>query len=422
MASLERRTWGSGFQGLTRRDRQPCHYSVYMPDLLVGRRIALDGDVAADVADAERELVRFNAAAAALADTEALARLLLRAESVASSKIEGLQVGGRRLLRADAAQAMGVDPKDETATEILANINAMVQGIGAVEDGGLLSLETLLEVHRRLLAGSRMEGHGGRIRVEQNWIGGSDYNPCSADFVPPPPEVVPDLLEDLLSFCNDDSLPALAQAAIAHAQFETIHPFADGNGRAGRTLIHLILRRRGIAPHYVPPVSLVLATWVNDYVAGLTATRYIGPLDSGDAHEGINQWIMLFAGATRRAVQDAMAFEQQVRELQASWVEKAGNPRRNSTVRRVIQVLPAAPVLTASTTSILTGRSFQAANGAISVLVDAGVLEQVKVGRRNRAFEAPELVEAFTSLERQLGSPGGNTRISQPSRHVPALP
>ena len=411
MAGFEQRMWRGGFQGLTRRDRRPCQYSVYMPDPLVGRRMALDGDVAAEVADAERELFRFNSAAAALADTEALARLLLRAESVASSKIEGLQVGGRRLLRADAAQAMGVDPKDGTALEILANINAMAQGIGAVEDGSLLSLDTLLEVHRRLLAGSRMEDHGGRVRAEQNWIGGSDYNPCSADFVPPPPEAVPRLLDDLLSFCNGDSLPALAQAAIAHAQFETIHPFADGNGRAGRTLIHLVLRRRGIAPHYVPPVSLVLATWVNDYVAGLTATRYDGPPDSDDAHEGINRWVMLFAGAARRAVEDAMRFEQRVRELQASWVEKAGSPRRNSTVRRVIEVLPAAPVLTAGTASELTGRSFQAANGAVSVLVEAGVLEQVRVGRRNRAFEAPELIEAFTSLERQLGSPG----------HVPAL-
>ena len=411
MAGFEQRMWRGGFQGLTRRDRRPCQYSVYMPDPLVGRRMALDGDVAAEVADAERELFRFNSAAAALADTEALARLLLRAESVASSKIEGLQVGGRRLLRADAAQAMGVDPKDGTALEILANINAMAQGIGAVEDGSLLSLDTLLEVHRRLLAGSRMEDHGGRVRAEQNWIGGSDYNPCSADFVPPPPEAVPGLLDDLLSFCNGDSLPALAQAAIAHAQFETIHPFADGNGRAGRTLIHLVLRRRGIAPHYVPPVSLVLATWVNDYVAGLTATRYDGPPDSDDAHEGINRWVMLFAGAARRAVEDAMRFEQRVRELQASWVEKAGSPRRNSTVRRVIEVLPAAPVLTAGTASELTGRSFQAANGAVSVLVEAGVLEQVRVGRRNRAFEAPELIEAFTSLERQLGSPG----------HVPAL-
>ena len=164
MAHFEQRTWESDFQGLTRRDRQPCRYSVYMPDPLVERKIALDADVAAEVADAERALIQFNGAAAALADTEALARLLLRAESVASSKIEGLQVGGRRLLRADVAQAMGLDPKDEKAEEILANINAMARGIATVEEGSLLSLETLLEVHRGLLAGSRMEAHGGNIR------------------------------------------------------------------------------------------------------------------------------------------------------------------------------------------------------------------------------------------------------------------
>lgn len=421
MASFEQRRWESDFQGLTRRDRQPCMYSVYLPDLLVGRRMVLDADVAAEVADAERELVQFNGAAAALADTEALARLLLRAESVASSKMEGLQVGGRRLLRADAAQTMGVDPKDETAVEILANINAMAEAIGTVEDGSSLSLDAILEVHRRLLTGTRMADHGGRIREEQNWIGGSDYNPCSADFVPPPAEAVPDLLRDLLSFCNEDSLPPLAQAAVAHAQFETIHPFADGNGRVGRTLIHLVLRRRGIAPHYVPPVSLILATWVNEYVAGLTATRYVGPPDSDDANEGLNRWIMLFAGAARQAVQHAMRFEQQVRELQASWVEKAGNPRSDSTVRRVIGIIPAAPVLTAGTASELTGRSFQAANGAISILMSAGVLKQVRVGRRNRAFEAPELIETFTSLEQQLANPGENTRVYRTSRHLPSI-
>ena len=419
MASLEPRIWDAGLHGLTRRDRRPCQYSVYIPDSLVGRRFVLDGDVAADIADAEADLVRLNSTAAALADTEALARLLLRAESVASSKIEGLVVGGRRLLRADAARRMGEEPRDVTAREVLANIDAMAGGIEAVEHGGLISVETVLDLHRRLMAGSRLEDHGGRIRTEQNWIGGSDYNPCSAAFVPPPPEEVPGLLEDLLDFCNDDSLPALAQAAIAHAQFETIHPFADGNGRAGRSLIHLVLRRRGMSPHFLPPVSLVLATWVNDYVDGLTATRYLGPPDSDIAQGGTNRWMMLFAGATRRAVQDARRFELQVRELQASWTERVGSPRRDSTVRLLLGALPAAPVLTTGTASELTGRTFQAANLAISRLVEAGVLVQVNVGRRNRAFEAPELIDAFTSLERQLSSPGGNTRVSGPARQVP---
>ena len=419
MAGFEERIWDANIAGPTRRDRRPCRYSVYQPDRLSDRRFAFDGDVAADVADAEAGLVRLNAAAETLADTEALARLLLRAESVASSRIEGLVVGGRRLLRADAARQLGEEVRDVTAAEVLANIDAMVWGVDAVEPNGRITLDVLLEIHRRLLVGHRLEEHGGRFRAAQNWIGGSGHNPCSAVFVPPPPEDVPDLLDDLIAFCNDDGLPALAQAAIAHAQFETIHPFVDGNGRAGRVLIHLVLRRRGIATRFLPPVSLVLATWSDDYVAGLTATRYTGEAVSEVAHAGINRWTALFAAACRRAVSDATWFEERVRQLQEAWRHQAGNPRRDSGMQRLIGALPAAPVLTVGTAAELIGRSFQAANQAIDRLVAAGVLVQVNVGRRNRAFEAPELIDLFTALERQLASPAGDTSIADPTRRVP---
>ena len=418
MASLEERLWEGAAAGLTRRDRRPCAYAVYLPDPLAGRRFVLDGDVAADVADAEAALVRFDVSAAALAGAEALARLLLRAESVASSRIEGLDVGGRRLLRADTARQRGEDPRDATATEVLGNIDAMVWGVDTVEPDGSITVDTLLEAHRRLLAGTRLEEHGGRIRTVQNWIGGSDYNPCSADFVPPPPEAVAGLLDDLFIFCNDDSLPALAQAAIAHAQFETIHPFVDGNGRTGRVLIHLILRRRGLGLRVLPPVSLILATRSRDYIGGLTGTRHVGARDSAEAHAGTNRWIALFASACRRAVEDASRFEQRVRALQSSWRERVGHPRRDSAARLLIEALPAAPMLTTSTAAALIDRSFQAASQAIDRLVGAGVLAQVNVGRRMRVFEAPELIEAFTALERQLASPAGDTRVSEPARRV----
>ena len=125
MIHLEERTWERNFAGLTRRDRLPCRYSVYFPDRLAHRSFALDGYVAADASDAEADLVRLNATATALTNTEALARLLLRAESVASSRIEGLAVGPRRLLCADAARQLGVEVLDGTANEILANIGAM---------------------------------------------------------------------------------------------------------------------------------------------------------------------------------------------------------------------------------------------------------------------------------------------------------
>ena len=422
MARLEVRRWKSDATGLTRRDRRPCDYAVYLPDPLSGRRFVLDGDVAADVADAEAALVRLNTSADALADTEGLARLLLRAESVASSRIEGLEVGGRRLLRADAARHLGEDPRDVTAAEVLGNIDAMVWGVETIGSGDPITVEVLLETHRRLLAGTRLEEHGGRIRTVQNWIGGSSYNPCSAAFVPPPPEAVAGLLTDLCAFCNDDSLPAVAQAAIAHAQFETIHPFVDGNGRTGRALLHLVLRRRGMALRVLPPVSLVLATWSQDYVSGLTETRYADTPDSAEAQAGLNRWIALFASACHRAVEDASRFEAEVRSLQVSWRERIGRARRDSAVRLLIGALPATPVLTTATGAELIGRSFQATSQAIDRLVAAGVLAQVTVGRRNRAFEAPELIEAFTALERQLASPEGDTRASAPARSVPRRP
>ena len=419
LASIQRRLWEGDGTGLTRRDRQPCHYAVYLPDRLADRRFVLDGDVAADIADAEAALVRLDSSTTALSGTDALARLLLRAESVASSRIEGLEIGGRRLLRADAARQLGETSRDPTAREVLNNIDAMAWGVDAVEPGGPVTVDTLLEAHRRLLAGTRLEEHGGRIRTIQNWIGGSDYNPCSAEFVPPPPEAVAGLLEDLFLFCNDDSLPALAQAGIAHAQFETIHPFVDGNGRTGRVLIHLVLRRRGLGLRVLPPVSLILATWSREYIGGLTGTRYIGAADSSAAQGGTNRWIGLFASACRRAVEDASRFELQVRTLQSTWHERVGHTRRDSAVRLLIEALSGAPMLTASTAAKLIGRSFQAASQAIDRLVNAGVLQQVNVGRRNRAFEAPELIEAFTALERQLASPAGDTRVSEPARRAP---
>ncbi|EQD38157.1 Filamentation induced by cAMP/death on curing, related domain protein, partial [mine drainage metagenome] len=108
---------------------------------------------------------------------------------------------------------------------------------------------------------------------------------------PAAPRSRPALIDDLVAFSNDDSLPAVAQAAIAHAQFETIHPFVDGNGRTGRALVHLIFRRRGVAPRVLPPVSLILATWAQDYIDGLAVTRYRGLATSKAASEGINLWI-----------------------------------------------------------------------------------------------------------------------------------
>lgn len=421
MSKLLRCLWPASFDGGgSRRDRQGCDYQAYLPDLLVGRHFRLDGDVAADVADAEAAIQRLNATAVALVDTEALARLLLRAESVASSYIEGLVVGGRRLLRAEAAQTLGDERRDVTAEAVLGNISAMTWAVDTMSAASTITVDGLLEMHRRVLAGTRLDAHAGMIRAEQNWIGGSSFNPCSAAFVPPPPEYVPDLLRDLCLFSSDDTLPVVAQAAIAHAQFETIHPFIDGNGRTGRALVHVILRRRGLAPRMLPPVSLVLATWSTSYIASLTATRYRGRSESSVAHAGLNRWIALFAAACRRAVDDATAFEARVGDIEQTWREALGPVRAGSATELLLGALPGAPVLSVSGAAVLVGRSFQATNEAMHRLEAAGVVRQITVGRRNRAYEAEAIIDAFTALERQLASPTGNTRSGPVRRPVPA--
>jgi Fic family protein len=388
----------------------------------VGRSFTFDGEVAADIADAETSIVRLNHEATSLVDTEALARILLRAESVASSRIEGLEIGARRLLRAEAARSLGDDPPDITAVEVLGNIDAMVCGVKGIGPDDEITVDLLLAIHQSLLARTRLQEYGGKFREQQNWIGGNAHNPCTAAFIPPPPELVSGLVSDLVAFCNDDSLPAVAQAAIAHSQFETIHPFVDGNGRTGRALIHLILRRRGIAPRVLPPVSLILATWAQDYIGGLAATRYRGPGTSKAAREGTNLWVGRFATACSRAVDDAASFERQAGAIEAKWRERLGRVRARSAADLLLRVLVGAPVVTVNSAADLIGRSFVHTNEAINRLVEAGILKQVTVGRRNRAFEAQEIIEAFTALERQLASPAGDTRTSEPVRRVPRRP
>ena len=424
MGLRQKRIWrgkGPG-SGLSRRNRQGCQYQVYIPDYLHGQGFIFDSGTAADVSDAERAICDLDAKTSTLADTEALARLLLRTESVASSKIEGLVVGARRLLRADAARASGEVRRDVTATEVLGNIDAMTYALQTVQAGTQITVPVLLETHRRLLDGTALgEDHGGRIRDQQNWIGGSSYNPCAAVFVPPPPEKVEDLLADLCAFCNEDSLPPVAQAAIAHAQFENIHPFADGNGRVGRALIHMVLRSRRLTQRVSPPVSLVLATHVQDYLAGLRGTAYDGPPDSKKAVAAVNHWLGIFAGACARAAVDAMGFEERIRAIQGGWRTRLGPVRSDAAALKLIEILPGAPVITLASAQSMIDRSLRATIDAMRRLSDAQVVTPAHLGRqRKQIYEAREIIDVFTALERQLASPAGDTQIEPPARPVAA--
>src|SRR6266576_3996627 len=287
----QRRLWTpslTAFGG--RRSRRKFYYEAFIPPPIADLELPLQNDVASVVTEAEVAVRALNETSPRLGSLEVLSRQLLRAEAVASSRIEGLEMSHRWLARA----AFDPDEADASAQYVLGNVRAMEQAIALGARARTLTIRDIRAIHATLFRGTPYERHGGELRSSQNWIGGDDESPRGADFIPPPEDDVPSLLEDLCTFVNRDDLPAVAQAAIAHAQFETIHPFGDGNGRVGRSLIHVVLRRRGLAVNYVPPVSLILATDQTAYIRGLTTFRTYAPA-------GLASWVGTFAQAVRTA-------------------------------------------------------------------------------------------------------------------------
>lgn len=373
------------------RYRKPCSYASFVPDPIADWVPELTGDLAGIVSDAQNEVARLDA----LADPalRALTRLLLRTEAIASSRIEDMQVGARQLARAEAKHDLG-SKVGADSIEILAAIDAMQFAIDEVADGeAAVTSSRLSGIHSMLMSRAPAWTAPGRIRDRQNWIGGNDYTPCGADFVPPPPEYVPGLLEDLDRALASETLPAVVQAAIVHAQFETIHPYNDGNGRVGRALIHVVLRRRGIARHVVPPVSLVLARDRDRYIDSLTKFRADDPA----------AWIELFAYSLATSARIAMQYVDDVRALRDRWRHRVAAlpdaPRADAAVWMLIDQLPAHPVIMGPTAAIVTGRSRPAANQAIEQLVAAGVLSPLTTGARNRAWEVDGMLDLIESLE-----------------------
>lgn len=369
--------------------RRACRYETFIPAPLQGLAISLPVDVAGVIAEADAAVRELNAVSyPALVP---LARLLLRTESIASSKVEGLQMGARELARAEARMEVG-GKGSATAVEIVSNIRAMEVAIEEAAKASIFGEEQLLAIHRRLMEHDPRQHFGGRLRTGQNWIGGNDYTPCGADFVPPPVEEVPRLLADLYAAINDDLLPPLVQAALVHAQFETIHPFDDGNGRTGRALIHVILSRRGVAPNYVPPVSVVLAAARDRYIAGLTSFR----------GADVVEWIEQFATAVHRSATLARRHVERVAELMGAWrnrLTSASAPRSDDAAWAIIDVLPAHPIITGPVATAATGRSKGSIYHAIAELEAAGVLIPVSTAKRNQAWEAAGLLDLLEELE-----------------------
>lgn len=429
MAHWTEAHWESRLSGgVSAAARRSGTFSWYTPDHLVGQPIVTTPEVDQLLAVAERRVRRLNGGPGG-EDLAGLARFLLRSEAIASSRIEGIVPAARQVALAELATDEEVSGYSAQADLVARNMALVRSASNALASSETVTTDALVELHRALLADEpRHQG----LRTVQNWIGGSLHHPLDAEFVPPAPELVPGLVDDLVQYLNGASHSALVQAALVHAQFETIHPFTDGNGRVGRALIHTVLTRRGLTPSAVLPISLVLATFRAGYVQGLTAYRHASEPGSESARHGINQWLKEFALAVDRAAEQAEELRQQVADLRLDWVQRLEVHRTTSGRQRglrsdsatslILADLPSTPVLTTTTVERIHHVSTYAASKALAELKAAGILTDRSAGRRTRAFSADEVLDLVTATERRLASTQFDTRTSPPYRPVPVAP
>lgn len=408
------RYWQPDGVGMTRVERMGGAYHPYIPHTLCDLGMTLEPACATSVARAQEALLQLDEKVRFLTVTEPLARIILRSEAISSSRIEGLEVPSGKLLVREELDRLGVPVRaDSTEEQVLGNVRALQEGVTSFSEGMRVDLEAILSLNRMLLANTRLADYGGVLRTSQNWIGGNRVNPVGAAFVPPEPEEVGRLLDDLLRFVNESELPGVAIAALTHAQFETIHPFADGNGRTGRALVHLVLRSHGYERHVTSPVSLVLATMREDYLDRLSAYRCEG---KGEAVQLSNAWVEFFSRCVTIACERAMSFESVLDDIRMGWRERTSF-RANSAGDLLIDVLPGTPVVSIATAAQLIGRSYPATRQAVRSLEEAGILKQNSRNRKSGIYVAEEVVSALTTgLFRACSTVG-----ALPTRHPSGL-
>lgn len=325
-----------------------------------------------------RSLVEKATVAAARFDATVASRivpfapLLLRSESVASSRIEQLTSSARKVLEAEVT-GRGTG----NAALIVANTRLM----RAAVTGGEATADGIVDMHRVLMEESA-PGIAGVLRQEQVWIGGSDFHPGGALFVPPHHRHIEGLLGDLEEFMNRRDVPILVQAAIAHAQFETIHPFADGNGRTGRALVHVMLRERGLTTAAALPISAGLLGDLDAYFGALDAYR------NGDAEPIVD----LFAQAALDSVARGQWLAAELDSARAEW-DQMLSARSDALAWQVLPLLVQRPVLTTSMVSSEFDVSAETARNALERLEADGIVVSAQLDKRKRAWRSPEVLE-----------------------------
>lgn len=413
--------------GIPRSDRRSGGYRAYTPTALAGMRLAVSPAVDAEVAAAERAVRSLNRGSHG--DLGLVSRFLLRSEAIASSYIEGITPSPRSVALAELALDEDVRGLTETAQQVARNMTIVRAASDALSTKDALTIGDLETLQSSLITyPSDLQG----VRTTQNWIGGSHYHPLEAAHVPPPPEEVRSLLEDLVLYMAGAAHSPIVQAALVHAQFETIHPFPDGNGRVGRALIHTVLTRRGLTSEAILPVSLVLATLHEEYIAGLGAFRVEGGPGSPDVFAAYEVWISTFAHAVHIAAEQAADLERRLAELREEWARiitearhregRVRATRRDSALSTILDALPGTPVLTTSTVTRMHGVTTTAAQNALARLAEYGILDPISIGRAQRAYVSLDVLDLITHSERAMASRDFDTASSPPVRAAPARP
>lgn len=393
--------------GLGRRDRRPGRYRAYVPDALGTSLPTLPAEAQAAAEDALAVLARADERIGTRGAY--LNHLLIRSESISSSWIEGNRVTPKKLAIAEL-----LHHGNRAALDVVANVRATEDAIAGLADRDRVITTADIVALQHVIAPRLERG----LRREQNWVGGPGWSPLRAAFVPPPEGEVPRLVDDLAAFVTETEGNPIVRAAIAHAQFETIHPFTDGNGRTGRALIHTVLRRADALRNTLIPISTVFSGDTDSYIAGLTAFR-ADPPRLGDWVIGFAHAAEIAAAGAVRLSEDIAALDAQAREDLIAYRRDQGlnpaAPRRDSTILRILDTLGSDPVLTAESVSARLGVSPAAAHRALTELADAGILGRTKDPRgRQLCWTADRhlALVAFTERSNRVG--GADTRERTP--------
>ncbi len=418
MGKLVAQHWHGNVAALRPRDRRAGDFAAYIPHRVSGWQPLLSADVAAFIAEAEHELRSTASELTALGTSDGV---FFWAESLGSSRIEGVSPATRRVVHALLRRQHFPDREfHDSVFEVVGNIDANNKALAMLANRSELEMQSLLEAHRVLMKPSPTPYLGGVVRADQNWIGGNDWHPLEGGFVPPPPEHCSELLEDLLEYVRSDGHSPLLQAAIAHAQFETIHPFGDGNGRAGRGLLYGVLKQRCASDAVMPPVSLALSRNKDRYMDSLARVqRFVGEPDDPTRTEAIVPWLEVLATSVHQSCVAVRNYHSAVQGLQQRWRAVAGGRQRRSVLAAAISRLPLHPSMTPGYLSSLTGHSEKRCAAALRRLETVGIVKSRRADTKLRVYDADRVFDAYEIMASTISDPAASVNdydevLSQP--------